>query len=623
MGKIEKKLPWLVYITLAAVYLSPLVAYPFMGAATKIFTLREYQRILISPISILFFLFIFACAVLSSIRLKNIVYDYRSGKKDAHATGKALHLHAKVNIMGPIVSGFVQGIIVTMLVKAGKVQLANFQNSNPMLPIMMFSLSAVFDFALLFYVINIRLFEVSIIDIPFQIDEITMNITERNLLTVLFAVLGVIGFFLAIILVPANLEGGVGHVAKIAVPYSIYALAYFFVIELCLVADVKDCVTSIRKIAASLVGKNYSIGHERPKNRSELGVIIQDMNLLCDSTKQILTEINDSTITTAKLSEELAENMDLTKNNISNITSSISNIKDKMKEQVDGVSASNTSSQTILESIQVLNKEIEEQALNVEKSSAAVEEMVANINSVTTILEKNSTAVNNLAHAAETGKNQISETVTKADSIHQESETILEAANVIQSISSQTNLLAMNAAIESAHAGESGKGFAVVADEIRKLAEQSGTQSKSIGTYLKTLSESITQISEDIKKVQNTFVNIYDLAQSVKQQEQVISSAMEEQTVGNQQVLEAIHRITDSTTSVKNGSNNMMAGGTEIVNAMKNLKDITQAVNDNMNQIQDYSLHISDAISVTTESTANTKASLEKVIDGISEFQLS
>ena len=91
---------------------------------------------------------------------------------------------------------------------------------------------------------------------------------------------------------------------------------------------------------------------------------------------------------------------------------------------------------------------------------------------------------------------------------------------------------------------------------------------------------------------------------------------------GNQQVLEAMRAISDSTSAVKSGSTDMLTGGWKVVKEMKKLTEITDKINSSMAEIQNYSSSISDAITITTASTNNTKESLEKLMKEISAFKL-
>jgi methyl-accepting chemotaxis protein len=114
----------------------------------------------------------------------------------------------------------------------------------------------------------------------------------------------------------------------------------------------------------------------------------------------------------------------------------------------------------------------------------------------------------------------------------------------MENIASQTNLLSMNAAIEAAHAGETGKGFAVVAGEIRKLAESSRLQSKTIGDVLKKIKASIDKITKSTENVLTKFEAMDSGVKTVVNQEENIRNAMEEQGQGSRQVLNSVSGIT-------------------------------------------------------------------------------
>ena len=516
----------------------------------------------------------------------------------------------------------VVGRSIVVFLRDHNIQISSFLGRDPGVFVILLLLGTLLDVSLLFYILHIRIIEPRLYSIPFNTKELPLTVIQRNVLTLTFALLGVI-FLIIITLNPANLQAGATALYKRITPIIIYSVIYFTISVLLLTDDIKHCLRQISGVTAALSQKDYTIPDSRPTHRSELGIIIQGINDFKNQAAEILRDIDISTRKTSNQSDDLVHNMDLTKDNVANIVESLSSIKQEIENQSAGVEESNSSIEQIMGNIRTLNNSIESQAAGVTQSSAAVEEMVANIASVSQILEKNNLVVNTLTEAAEKGQQQVKTAVKTADEVLQQSAGILQASSIIQNIASRTNLLAMNAAIESAHAGEAGKGFAVVAEEIRKLAEQSGDQSKAIDENLHSLSEAIAGITSDINHVQTAFENIYELSQKVREQETVIANAMDEQTTGNQQVLESMRNISESTSEVKNGSAEMLAGGEQILKEMRNLSEVTRLISDSMNQINSFSQQISDAIAITTASTNSTQENLQDLMKELNMFKLN
>ena len=334
-----------------------------------------------------------------------------------------------------------------------------------------------------------------------------------------------------------------------------------------------------------------------------------------------IQQVGENANTMEEIGNELASNMTETASAVNEISANIDGVKQQAMTQAASVTETAATVEEIVRTIKQLNTSIETQAASVAQSSSSVEEMVANIASIGQTLGKTDEVIKNLTTATGDGKATLVTSNTVTQKIAEESGSLMEASSVIQHIASQTNLLAMNAAIEAAHAGEAGKGFAVVADEIRKLAEESSTQGKTITTTLKTLSGEIETLSASSKTVEEKFNAIFTLAEQVKDMSNRLTEAMREQENGSREVLTAIKSINTVTIEVQAGSEEMLKGGEGVAEEMQKLDNLTRVITESMNEMASGAVQINNAVQEVSEITQKNKRSIEALASEVSKFK--
>jgi len=176
--------------------------------------------------------------------------------------------------------------------------------------------------------------------------------------------------------------------------------------------------------------------------------------------------------------------------------------------------------------------------------------------------------------------------VSQVNNISAQSESLQEANTIISSIAARTNLLAMNAAIEAAHAGDAGRGFSIVADEIRKLAEQSAGQSKTIGNSLKGVLESIKSVVLTTSETEKTFEKVINHVQVIGALELEVNNALTEQKTGVGQILEALSNMKQVTVDVREGSEEMKKSSDLLQYEIKKLNEINSEVTQSMVEVK-------------------------------------
>lgn len=224
-----------------------------------------------------------------------------------------------------------------------------------------------------------------------------------------------------------------------------------------------------------------------------------------------------------------------------------------------------------VKNIQGLANTTNDMASCVTESSASIEEMVSNVNSIYKVLTESQNSFIELENSTQKGSEDLTTVANFIAQIEQHSSALADTTSMIQKIASQTNLLAMNAAIEAAHAGDVGQGFAVVAAEIRKLAENTAKEAQVISKTLKSIKSLIDNTSSASQEALKQFSEVVTLSTTVKEHELSVQSAISEQSASGNEMLSTIAEMNNLTSSVKENSDNMLSNSDVILADIKNL----------------------------------------------------
>lgn len=375
----------------------------------------------------------------------------------------------------------------------------------------------------------------------------------------------------------------------------------------------------MKDIFAKLADGNFTVRIPTEGN-DEISDFAKYLNATIEEVANTIKIIGQSSTTMQAIGLELESNMNETAGAVNQINAGIEGVKEQTVTQSISVNDTSTTMEEIIRTIKQLNGSIEMQATSVSQSSASIEQMVANIVSITETLAKENKTIQNLAQATNEGKNAILASNTVTQKITEASGYLIEASSVIENIASQTNLLAMNAAIEAAHAGESGKGFGVVADEIRKLAEESAIQGKTITSTLKHLRAEIEVLASSSKSVENEFNSIFDLSEEVKKMSESVILAMREQKTSSQEILKAIKNINDVTLEVRAGSGEMLTGGNRVATEIQKLNELTQIATHKMHEMASGMAQINKAMMEVKTLSQKNRTGVDEVAISINKF---
>jgi methyl-accepting chemotaxis protein len=328
------------------------------------------------------------------------------------------------------------------------------------------------------------------------------------------------------------------------------------------------------------------------RSKDEIGVLSGHFNSFIKSLGKMVVRIKDSIIRTMALSNDLASTSAESSASLEEIRINMENMKAKTTTLDDEIMKSNTLSGQVNEYVNGLKDLVNSQTSAISESSSSIDEMFTSIMNISKNIETKYDISLKLQEKANNGEKKMDNTIGTINKVSESATIIMDLLKVINNTSSQTNLLAMNAAIEAAHAGEYGRGFSVVADEIRKLAEDTSASSKNISKSLKELMAFMKSSQESSVDTNMIFREIFN----------------------------GIKEVSDSMLEIKNAMNELGTGSSQIIQSLASLVKISESVNTSYGGIDRNILEIKSSLDNIGLLSKDTKNGMEEVNTGIREL---
>jgi methyl-accepting chemotaxis protein len=338
-------------------------------------------------------------------------------------------------------------------------------------------------------------------------------------------------------------------------------------------------ITTGSKVQAESVEEAASSVNEMHFSLKEIAGTVEELHKNSEQTSSSVIEMAASVHEVAKTMADLSLSIEDT-------SSAITQMSAAVRQIAENVEVLSTAAEDTAASATQISASVKEVEINAQESAALANAVAADAEQLgMRSIEKTIEGMNRI----DTTARRTAEVVNR---LGERAESIGSILTVIEDVTDQTGLLALNAAILAAQAGEHGKGFAVVAAEIRELANRTASSTKEIGTLIASVQEEtrdavgvmreeVTIVADGVllaRDAGEALKKILERADMARDMSKSISKAAAEQTRGIRQVSEAVEKINEMTHQIAHAANAQRAGSDQIMRASEKMRELTRFV---------------------------------------------
>ncbi len=395
------------------------------------------------------------------------------------------------------------------------------------------------------------------------------------------------------------------------------AFVYLHLFARRLALRVRTVESAMRQVAQ----RDFTV-KPRHLGSDEIGALSDNLGILVDSIGGFFVTVKNAVLNVAELKDSLSAGTAQSAAAINEISHNIDSIKNRFVRLDTDIDTATAALGDIERNLGAFKLEAETQSRVMKKAGTDLDEAALSVSQVSLKLEDKAHDADKLKRIVLDGGERVQATNELIRSISREIEGIVEIIELIDQISEQTNILSMNAAIESAHAGAAGKGFAVVAEEIRKLAESTQENALRIGDALSSITGKISNALETSETTARAFEAVNsDIVNFVETMKEIAQKAAET-SAGNAGVVAAIKESAEAAERFNAGTAEMHTRYSAVVDAMRNIQGISEEAVGGITEIDSGSKEILQSVVHVDEISSRSRERMAELEKAMSQFKV-